>query len=93
MTTLLTLDGVVAGYGSGDIVKGVDLEVAEGTVTCLIGPNGAGKSTVLKCISGLLRPRAGTVTFRGADVTRLSPRQRLPAASSTCRRTAACSRR
>ena len=48
MTTLLTLDGVVAGYGSGDIVKGVDLEVAEGTVTCLIGPNGAGKSTVLK---------------------------------------------
>jgi branched-chain amino acid transport system ATP-binding protein len=77
MTTLLTLDGVVAGYGSGDIVKGVDLEVAEGTVTCLIGPNGAGKSTVLKCISGLLRPRAGTVTFRGADVTRLSPRQRL----------------
>ncbi len=77
MTTLLTLHDVVAGYGSGDILKGVDLEVGEGTVTCLIGPNGAGKSTVLKCISGLLRPRSGTVTFRGKDVTGLSPRQRL----------------
>ena len=76
-TALLTQDGVIAGYGSGDIVKGVDLEVAQGTVTCLIGPNGAGKSTVLKCISGLLRPRAGTVTFRGANVTNLSPRERL----------------
>jgi branched-chain amino acid transport system ATP-binding protein len=77
MAALLTLKGVVAGYGSGDIVKGVDLEVGQGTVTCLIGPNGAGKSTVLKCISGLLRPRAGTVTFRGDDVTNLSPRERL----------------
>jgi branched-chain amino acid transport system ATP-binding protein len=77
MTTLLTLRNVVAGYGSGDILKGVDLEVSEGTVTCLIGPNGAGKSTVLKCVSGLLRPRSGTVTFRGEEVTTLSPRQRL----------------
>ena len=77
MTTLLTLREVVAGYGSGDIVKGVDLDVSEGTVTCLIGPNGAGKSTVLKCISGLLRPRLGSVTFRGGDITNLSPRDRL----------------
>ncbi|MGH8860342.1 MAG: ABC transporter ATP-binding protein [Jatrophihabitantaceae bacterium] len=77
MTALLTLRGVIAGYGSGDILKGVDLDVSEGTVTCLIGPNGAGKSTVLKCVSGLLRPRSGTVMFRGEDVTSLSPRQRL----------------
>lgn len=77
MTTLLTLREIVAGYGSGDILKGVDLEVSEGTVTCLIGPNGAGKSTVLKCVSGLLRPRSGSVTFRGSDVTALSPRRRL----------------
>jgi branched-chain amino acid transport system ATP-binding protein len=77
VTILLTLRDVVAGYGSGDILKGVELEVVEGTVTCLIGPNGAGKSTVLKCISGLLRPRSGTVTFRDKDVTVLSPRQRL----------------
>jgi branched-chain amino acid transport system ATP-binding protein len=74
---LLTLRSVVAGYGAGDILKGVDLEVSEGTVTCLIGPNGAGKSTVLKCVSGLLRPRKGTVTFRDADLGKLSPRDRL----------------
>jgi branched-chain amino acid transport system ATP-binding protein len=75
--TVLMLDGVVAGYGAGDILKGVDLEVSAGTVTCLIGPNGAGKSTVLKSVSGLLRPRLGTVSYKGEDVKRLSPRARL----------------
>ena len=74
---ILTLRSVVAGYGAGDILKGVDLDVRKGTVTCLIGPNGAGKSTVLKCVSGLLRPRAGTVTFRGEELGKLSPRDRL----------------
>jgi branched-chain amino acid transport system ATP-binding protein len=74
---LLELGGVVAGYGAGDILKGVDLDVAAGTITCLIGPNGAGKSTVLKTISGLLHPRQGTVTFRGEQLNRLSPKARL----------------
>ena len=74
---ILNLSSIVAGYGAGDILKGVDLELGEGTVTCLIGPNGAGKSTVLKTISGLLRPRAGAVTFRGQVLNRLSPRARL----------------
>jgi branched-chain amino acid transport system ATP-binding protein len=77
MTTILSLRSVVAGYGAGDILKGVDLDVEAGTVTCLIGPNGAGKSTVLKCISGLLRPRQGSVTYRGDVITKLSPRDRL----------------
>jgi branched-chain amino acid transport system ATP-binding protein len=74
---LLTLTGVIAGYGAGDILKGVDLHVSAGTVTCLIGPNGAGKSTVLKTISGLLRPRTGQVAFRGERIERLTPRARL----------------
>jgi branched-chain amino acid transport system ATP-binding protein len=77
MTAILSLDNVIAGYGAGDILKGVNLEVEPGTVTCLIGPNGAGKSTVLKTVSGLLRPRIGTVTFRGQELNRLSPRARL----------------
>jgi branched-chain amino acid transport system ATP-binding protein len=77
MTTILSLRSVVAGYGAGDILKGVDLDVEAGTVTCLIGPNGAGKSTVLKCVSGLLRPRAGAVAYRGDIITKLSPRDRL----------------
>jgi branched-chain amino acid transport system ATP-binding protein len=77
VTTLLELHDVRAGYGAGDILKGVDLEVARGTVTCLIGPNGAGKSTVLKAVSGLIRPRQGTVKFQGHNIGRLSPRARL----------------
>jgi branched-chain amino acid transport system ATP-binding protein len=74
---LLSLSEVVAGYGAGDILKGVSLKVREGQVTCLIGPNGAGKSTVLKCISGLLKPKAGAVIFAGEDVTATSPRAKL----------------
>jgi branched-chain amino acid transport system ATP-binding protein len=77
MAPILTLRSVVAGYGAGDILRGVDLEVQPATVTCLIGPNGAGKSTVLKTISGLLRPTSGTVTFRGEQMNKLSPRTRL----------------
>ncbi|MDQ1604023.1 MAG: branched-chain amino acid transport system ATP-binding protein [Actinomycetota bacterium] len=77
MSTILELDGVIAGYGAGDILKGVDLSVEAGTITCLIGPNGAGKSTVLKTVSGLLRPRKGTVTFDGHAIGRLSPKARL----------------
>ncbi|MFC0430771.1 ABC transporter ATP-binding protein [Kutzneria buriramensis] len=74
---ILTLRSVVAGYGAGDILKGVDLDVRPATVTCLIGPNGAGKSTVLRCVSGLLRPSRGSVVFRDEMIDRLSPRQRL----------------
>jgi branched-chain amino acid transport system ATP-binding protein len=74
---MLALHGVYAGYGAGDVLRGVDLEVARGEVVCLIGPNGAGKSTVLATISGLLRPRIGSVLFDGAPVEGLSPRARL----------------
>jgi branched-chain amino acid transport system ATP-binding protein len=77
VSPILQLCGVVAGYGAGDILKGVDLSVDAGTVTCLIGPNGAGKSTVLKTVSGLLRPTAGTVVFNGREISGLRPRARL----------------
>jgi branched-chain amino acid transport system ATP-binding protein len=77
MAPILVLDSVIAGYGAGDILKGVNLSVEAGTVTCLIGPNGAGKSTVLKTVSGLLRPRRGTVTFDHEEISKLSPKARL----------------
>jgi branched-chain amino acid transport system ATP-binding protein len=72
---MLTLDGVFAGYGGGDVLKGVDLTVAEGSITCVVGPNGAGKSTLLKVVSGLIHPRAGQVLFRGQDLTHATPRR------------------
>jgi branched-chain amino acid transport system ATP-binding protein len=74
---LLEVTGLVAGYGTGDVLHGIDLTVAAGEVVCLIGPNGAGKSTLLAAISGLLRPRAGEIVFDGVAVTALPPRRRL----------------
>jgi ABC-type branched-subunit amino acid transport system ATPase component len=70
----LVLDGIVAGYGGGDVLRGVSFEVPEGSITCVVGPNGAGKSTLMRVISGLLRPRLGTVTLHGEKLTGRSPR-------------------
>jgi branched-chain amino acid transport system ATP-binding protein len=70
----LQLRGIVAGYGQGDILRGLDLDVPAGQITCLIGPNGSGKSTVLRVISGLLAPRAGQVRLAGQNITGWTPR-------------------
>ena len=70
----MKLEGVVAGYGQGDILRGVNLEVRSGSVMCVIGPNGAGKSTILRSVSGLLRPRAGTIVVDGESIASLKPR-------------------
>jgi branched-chain amino acid transport system ATP-binding protein len=74
---LLLVQNVVAGYGGGDVLRGVDLAVERGSITCIVGPNGAGKSTVLSSISGLLRPRSGDILFKDHSIARLSPRQIL----------------
>ncbi len=79
MAEFLRFDGVVAGYGGGDVLKEVDFAVAEGGVTCIVGPNGSGKSTLLKCVSGLLRPRAGQIWFRGENLVGKSPKAILAA--------------
>jgi ABC-type branched-subunit amino acid transport system ATPase component len=79
---LLQLSGVIAGYGGGDVLQGVDLEIAPGSIACIVGPNGAGKSTVLRTVSGLLRPREGTVVMDGTDLHRLNPAQILAAGVS-----------
>lgn len=68
---MLSLKGVVAGYGGGDVLQGVDLEVREGSITCIVGPNGAGKSTVLRAVSGLLRPTGGSIEFGGRRISDL----------------------
>jgi ABC-type branched-subunit amino acid transport system ATPase component len=70
---LLELRGVFAGYGGGDVLQGVDLEVEAGSVTCIVGPNGAGKSTVLRVVSGLLEPSRGHVSFDGTAVGGMDP--------------------
>jgi ABC-type branched-subunit amino acid transport system ATPase component len=65
---MLRLSGVFAGYGGGDVLQGVDLEVERGSVCCIVGPNGAGKSTVLRAVSGLIRPRVGDIELEGESL-------------------------
>jgi ABC-type branched-subunit amino acid transport system ATPase component len=70
---MLKLRGVVAGYGGGDVLQGVDIDVEQGSVVCIVGPNGAGKSTVLRTVSGLLNPRLGEVHLQDRPIHRCSP--------------------
>ncbi|MGH7611908.1 MAG: ABC transporter ATP-binding protein [Candidatus Dormibacteria bacterium] len=74
---LLEIDEVCAGYGGGDVLRGVTFEVPQGGVTCVVGPNGAGKSTLLATISGVLPLRRGDIRLRGRSLVGLSPRQIL----------------
>jgi branched-chain amino acid transport system ATP-binding protein len=74
---MLRMSGVFAGYGGGDVLQGVDVEVPKGSVCCIVGPNGAGKSTVLRVVSGLLQCRRGEVELEGRALNGLHPSQIL----------------
>jgi ABC-type branched-subunit amino acid transport system ATPase component len=76
-TAALVVQDIVVGYGGGDVLRGVSLQVHQGGITCVVGPNGAGKSTLLGAISGLLRPRLGRISLHGDVLTGRSPRQIL----------------
>ncbi|MGI9096283.1 MAG: metal ABC transporter ATP-binding protein [Candidatus Limnocylindrus sp.] len=61
MTPAIEIHGLRAGYGERIAIDDVDLSIARGSLTAIFGPNGGGKSTLLKCIAGLMTPRAGTI--------------------------------
>jgi branched-chain amino acid transport system ATP-binding protein len=73
MSTVLSVRGIEVSYGAIAALHGIDLEVNKGEIVTLIGANGAGKTTTLRAISGLLRPRKGSVHFEGADITGVRP--------------------
>jgi ABC-type branched-subunit amino acid transport system ATPase component len=75
--SFLRLEGVIAGYGGGDVLQGVDIELANGAIGCIFGPNGAGKSTVLRAVSGLLHPREGRIHLEDTDITGKPPSEIL----------------
>ncbi|MFF5449205.1 ATP-binding cassette domain-containing protein [Streptomyces sp. NPDC012888] len=75
----LVLRGVVAGYGGGFVLHGVDLSVRRGEMLALLGPNGAGKSTLCRVAAGALAPAAGSVHVDGRDATRDGPVRRARA--------------
>ncbi|HET9689848.1 MAG TPA: ABC transporter ATP-binding protein [Acidimicrobiales bacterium] len=74
---MLELRGLSCSYGAVRAVRDVSLTAAEGSITCIMGANGAGKSTTLKAIAGTVRATRGSVHYRGTDITRLAPSQRL----------------
>jgi branched-chain amino acid transport system ATP-binding protein len=70
---ILSVAGVVGGYGGADILHGVDMSVGQREIVGIVGPNGAGKSTALKAIFGLISLRAGAIRFEGRDITGWTP--------------------
>jgi len=73
MAALLEVRDLVTAYGKIEALKGVSLEVQEGSITCLLGPNGAGKTTLMFTTAGILRPRRGSIQFAGHDITARPP--------------------
>ena len=71
---MLEVSGLRAGYGTMEVLRGLDLEVGAGEVVAVLGANGVGKTTLNKVLSGVLRPSAGTIRFEGHDITRADPR-------------------
>ena len=68
MAPLLSVEGVRAGYGPIEVLKGISLEVNEGEIVTMIGANGAGKTSTLMCISGVNRVRSGRIVFAGEEI-------------------------
>ncbi len=71
MAKLLKVDDINVFYGAIHALKGISLDVDEGEIVTLIGANGAGKSTTLKTISGIMRPKTGSIEFQGQDITKV----------------------
>ncbi len=70
---MLDIRGLATSYGNIQALRGVDLSVGEGGITCLLGPNGAGKTTLMMTLAGILKPVRGTVRFLDRDITGMAP--------------------
>lgn len=81
---MLELDNVHVYYDNIHALKGVSLTVNEGEIVTIVGSNGAGKSTTLMTISGLLRPREGSMRYRGEDLVKMSSHEIVQAGISHC---------
>jgi len=79
---LFRIDDLEVNYGVIRALKGISLHIDSGEIVTLIGANGAGKSTALRTISGLIKPKSGTILFDGADITKLPATKRVAAGIS-----------
>ncbi|MRH77880.1 ATP-binding cassette domain-containing protein [Spiribacter sp. C176] len=71
--SLLTAQGIYAGYGEADILQGINLTVGANEIVVIVGPNGAGKSTAMKAVFGLVPIRQGRIEYVGEDITNQPP--------------------
>jgi branched-chain amino acid transport system ATP-binding protein len=83
MSARLDIEDITTAYDKADVLEGVTLTIEPGRITCLLGSNGSGKSTLIRSILGLTPPRAGQITFDGANITGL-PTHRVIAAGIAC---------
>jgi iron complex transport system ATP-binding protein len=72
---ILEVRNLRAGYGRGDVVRDIDLNIAKGEFACILGPNGSGKSTLVKALQGLLKDVTGEVSVDGDDLFQLTRRE------------------
>jgi iron complex transport system ATP-binding protein len=72
MELILEVDSLSFSYGNGNVFEEVSFSLEKGKVMCILGPNGAGKSTLIKCIAGIFKPSAGSVSIMGNDTSLLS---------------------
>jgi branched-chain amino acid transport system ATP-binding protein len=70
---MLDISDLVTAYGKIEALKGVNLHVDSGKITCLLGPNGAGKTTLMMTIAGILQPRRGSIRLGDAELVGASP--------------------
>ena len=77
MAASLDIQNLTIAYGRTEAVRGINLHVPAGRVVCLIGANGAGKTSTMRALSGLLRPRAGSIRLDGVEIAGLKPHQVL----------------
>ena len=72
---MLKMEGLKASYGEIEVLHGIDVEVSQGEIVAVIGANSSGKSTMLTCISRLMPITGGSMTFCGADISRMRPEE------------------
>ncbi|HOU53948.1 MAG TPA: ATP-binding cassette domain-containing protein [Myxococcota bacterium] len=72
---LISIRGLTRSFGDNPVLRGVDLDVPEGSITVVIGPSGCGKSVLIKHVIGLLRPDSGSIRVDGQEITALSQRE------------------
>ena len=83
MSSLLSIEGIHTAYDRVDVLHGVSLIVAQGSITCILGANGAGKSTLIRSVLGLTPARTGTIEFNGKPIGQL-PTHRVIACGIAC---------